>query len=86
MIFQFHVGKEVLGRQRRHGLPWRRWQADDEQSPGCHNCDIQVPPRGSVMRFLARSIGDRAWKGSMGGMAGSLKLVRSVPETRFTAP
>ena len=32
-----------------------------------------------------RSIGDRAWKGSMGGLAGSLKLVRSVPETRYTA-
>ena len=30
-----------------------------------------------------RSIGDRAWKGSMGGLPGSLKLVRSVPETRY---
>lgn len=34
---------------------------------------------------LSRSIGDRAWKGSMGGLPGSLKLVRSTPETRYTA-
>ncbi|CAK9084712.1 unnamed protein product [Durusdinium trenchii] len=33
---------------------------------------------------VSRSIGDRAWKGSMGGLPGSLKLVRSVPETRYT--
>eukprot|EP00931_Biecheleriopsis_adriatica_P090593 TRINITY_DN64557_c0_g1_i1.p1 TRINITY_DN64557_c0_g1~~TRINITY_DN64557_c0_g1_i1.p1 ORF type:complete len:529 (+),score=138.97 TRINITY_DN64557_c0_g1_i1:76-1662(+) len=32
---------------------------------------------------ISRSIGDRGWKGSMGGVAGSLKLVRSVPETRY---
>jgi len=32
---------------------------------------------------VSRSIGDRAWKGSMGGLPGSLKLVRSVPETRY---
>ncbi|CAK9071221.1 PPM-type phosphatase domain-containing protein [Durusdinium trenchii] len=35
---------------------------------------------------VSRSIGDRAWKGSMGGLPGSLKLVRSVPETRYTDP
>ena len=37
-------------------------------------------PCGSCRR---RSIGDRAWKGSMGGLPGSLKLARSVPETRY---
>ncbi|CAJ1336798.1 unnamed protein product, partial [Effrenium voratum] len=33
---------------------------------------------------ISRSIGDRNWKGSMGGVSGSLKLMRSVPETRYT--
>lgn len=33
---------------------------------------------------VSRSIGDRAWKGSMGGLPGSVKLVRSMPETRYT--
>lgn len=33
---------------------------------------------------VSRSIGDRAWKGSMGGLPGSLKFMRSVPETRAT--
>eukprot|EP00933_Yihiella_yeosuensis_P083768 TRINITY_DN9802_c0_g1_i1.p1 TRINITY_DN9802_c0_g1~~TRINITY_DN9802_c0_g1_i1.p1 ORF type:complete len:537 (-),score=112.18 TRINITY_DN9802_c0_g1_i1:318-1928(-) len=32
---------------------------------------------------VSRSIGDRPWKGSMGGLPGSLRLIRSVPETRF---
>ncbi|CAE7546231.1 unnamed protein product [Symbiodinium microadriaticum] len=40
-------------------------------------------PQGATTA-VSRSIGDRAWKGSMGGMPGSLKLLRSVPETRHT--
>eukprot|EP00440_Ansanella_granifera_P022660 gb/GFBE01024613.1/.p1 GENE.gb/GFBE01024613.1/~~gb/GFBE01024613.1/.p1 ORF type:complete len:529 (+),score=133.60 gb/GFBE01024613.1/:1-1587(+) len=32
---------------------------------------------------VSRSIGDRVWKGSMGGVPGSLRLMRSVPETRY---
>lgn len=51
--------------------------------PGEGGTLLTSNPNGSVTA-MSRSIGDRAWKGSMGGIAGSLKLLRSVPETRFT--
>mmetsp|Transcript_5674 Transcript_5674/g.10141 ORF Transcript_5674/g.10141 Transcript_5674/m.10141 type:complete len:527 (-) Transcript_5674:99-1679(-) len=38
-------------------------------------------PSGAITA-VSRSIGDRAWKGSMGGLPGSLKFLRSIPETR----
>jgi len=38
-------------------------------------------PSGAVAS-VSRSLGDRAWKGSEGGIPGSLKLLRSAPETR----
>lgn len=33
---------------------------------------------------VSRSLGDRAWKGTDGGVAGSLKLLRGNPETQVT--
>merc|ERR1719507_1350460 len=38
-------------------------------------------PTGAVAQ-VSRSLGDRAWKGPDGGIAGSIKLVRSAPETK----
>lgn len=38
-------------------------------------------PTGAVAQ-VSRSLGDRAWKGPDGGVAGSTKLLRSAPETK----
>lgn len=41
-------------------------------------------PNGSVAA-VSRSLGDRAWKGPTGGIPGSIKLLRSKPETKSVA-
>jgi len=38
-------------------------------------------PSGQVAA-VSRSLGDRAWKGELGGVPGSIKLLRGTPETR----
>jgi len=38
-------------------------------------------PGGAVAQ-VSRSLGDRAWKGETGGIPGSVKLLRGIPETR----
>lgn len=40
-------------------------------------------PSGAVAQ-VSRSLGDRAWKGPDGGIPGSMKLLRGVPETKVT--
>jgi len=40
-------------------------------------------PSGAVAQ-VSRSLGDRAWKGADGGIAGSIKLLRGSPETKVT--
>merc|ERR1712187_461789 len=41
-------------------------------------------PTGAVAQ-VARSLGDRAWKGDQGGIPGAPKLLRGIPQTGATA-
>lgn len=40
-------------------------------------------PSGAVAQ-VSRSLGDRAWKGPDGGIPGSMKLLRGIPQTKVT--
>eukprot|EP00929_Paragymnodinium_shiwhaense_P072013 TRINITY_DN36562_c0_g1_i1.p1 TRINITY_DN36562_c0_g1~~TRINITY_DN36562_c0_g1_i1.p1 ORF type:complete len:541 (-),score=130.73 TRINITY_DN36562_c0_g1_i1:299-1921(-) len=63
----------------------RKWLTDNGGVVfTAENGKTLVSSPGGAVSAVSRSLGDRAWKGEMGGIPGSVKLVRGIPETRST--